>query len=355
MKKFSRIIAFLLCAMLLVTGCAPAAPAEEAPAVEEAPVEEAVVEEAPAEAEVEEMSFRFAIPFAASDPAGMMLDKFKALVEEKSAGKITVEAFPGGTLGDERAGLESLRTNSIQMAASSLLADATFFAPEYNIFSTPYLVKDIPHMRRILESDIAAEIDSYIEENFGIATLGVMDRGSRQLTCNVLVEKPEDLSGLKLRLPENEVYIKVWSALGATPVAIALTEVYTSLQTGVVAGQENPLATITANKFSEVQDYCMLTNHIVDMYKIQCSAEWWNGLSDAQKAVISESIAEAIEYGNNLVAETEAQYRTEMEAAGVQFVELDTTPFKEQAMDTINDLGANYFKEGLMDRVLAID
>ncbi len=355
MKKFMSVVAVLISVILVLSGCAssPATQAAEEPVPGATSAEEPMAQEDVVE--VEELTFRFAIPFADTDPAGMMLKKFKTLVEEASQGKITVEAYPGGTLGDERAGLESLRTNSIQMAMSSLLADATFFAPEYNIFSTPYLVKDCAHARRIMDSEIGAEINTYIEENFGIHTLGIMDRGARQLTCNKKVEKPEDLAGLKLRLPENEVYIKVWSALGATPVAIALTEVYTSLQTGVVAGQENPLATIVANKFYEVQDYCMITNHIVDMYKIQCSAEWWNGLSDAQKQIISDCLAEAIEYGNALVATMESDYQAEMEAAGVQFVELETSLFKDKAMDTINDLGANYFKEGLMESVLAID
>lgn len=342
MKNLLKATALLLCMLMLLTGFTGRASAAEAADKDEAP-------------QVEELSFRFAIPFAASDPAGMMLDKFKELVEAESDGKITVETFPGGTLGDERAGLESLRTNSIQMAASSLLADATFFAPEYNVFSTPYLVKDCAHARRIMDSDVGEEINAYIEENFGIHTLGIMDRGARQLTANVKVEKPEDLKGLKLRLPENEVYIKVWSQLGATPVAVALTEVYTSLQTGVVSGQENPLATAVANKFYEVQDYCMLTNHIVDMYKIQCSAAWWNGLSEAQQTILSDCLDKAIEYGNELVATSEADYRAEMEDAGVTFVEVDSTIFKDQVMDTINDLGENYFKEGLMDRVLAID
>jgi TRAP-type C4-dicarboxylate transport system substrate-binding protein len=98
----------------------------------------------------------------------------------------------------------------------------------------------------------------------------------------------------------------------------------------------------------------MMTNHIVEMYKIQCSAEWWNGLSDKQREILTTSMDKAFAYGNEVVASTQAEYRSTMEAAGVEFVNVDSTLFRDKAKATIDELGSSYFKAGLLDRVRAI-
>lgn len=352
MKKLLSII-MITCLLLSLVACGQSEPVQSSKLPEtQQPGASPSQSSAPAEPTVKSLDLKYATIQVGTDPMCRAMEKFKELCDEKSNGAIKVTLYTGGTLGNERELLEAARTGAIEMTASSSLADTIFFAPEYAIFSTPYLVKDLDQSRKIWESEIGEEINNYIETNFGIRTLGLMDRGSRQLTTNKAVNTPDDLSGLKLRLPENEVYIKVWTQLGATAVPIALSEVYGALDSGAIHGQENPLATIVANKFSEVQDYCMLTNHIVEMYKIQCSKIWWDKLDETQKKIIEESLAEASEYGNGIVAESEEEYRKAMEASGVTFIEPDVAKFKEKAMPAIEELGKSYFKEGLMDKVL---
>ncbi len=298
---------------------------------------------------------KYATLFATGDPMVDAMEKFKEVVEKKSNGSIMVDLFVGGILGSEREILEASRSNSIQMTAESSLADCIFFAPEYAIFSTPYLIKNDDHANKVWASDVGREINEHIEKNFGIHTLGIMNHGPRHLTSNKKITTPDDLSGVRLRLPENAVYIKVWTALGATPVPVSFPEVYGALQTGVASSQENPLATINASKFYEVQKFLNLTTHVVEGYKIQCSSIWWNGLTDRQKRLIAESLAEATAYGNEVVAKSERDLIEDLRNLGMTVVEPDVEKFKAKALPTIQELGKSYFKPGLMDKVLALE
>lgn len=295
---------------------------------------------------------KYATLFATGDPMVDAMEKFKEVAEKKSNGAIKVDLFTGGVLGSEREIMEASRTNSIQMIAESSLADCIFFAPEYAIFSTPYLIESDDHANKVWASDVGREINDHIEKNFGIRTLGIMNHGPRHLTANKPIHSPNDLSGLRLRLPENAVYIKVWTALGATPVPVSFPEVYGALQTGVAAAQENPLATINASKFYEVQKYLIKTTHVIEGYKIQCSSIWWNQLTDNQKRIIEESLEEATAYGNEVVKKSEEDLIDDLAKKGMTFIDPDVKAFKDKALPTIQELGKSYFKPGLMQKVL---
>lgn len=302
-----------------------------------------------AEPKVEKREIDVALAFSDGDPAVECLKKFAELVDEKSNGSIVVNVHSGGVLGGERDNLENLRAGSLHMTASSSNADTIFFAPEYSILTTPFLLESSEQLKEIWEGPLGEEINSKMEKEMNLITLGLLNRGPRELTANTKVETPSDLSGLNIRLPENQVYIRVWESMGAQAVPVALPEVYGALQTGVVDGQENPLATINSNKFQEVQKYLMMTNHIFEMYKIQASKTWYDTLSVDEKNIIAECLTEAIKYGNEVVAESENTLKSELEAGGMTIVYPDMSLFIEKAQPTIEELGKSYFAEGLYE------
>ena len=299
------------------------------------------------------MKIRFATILAPGDPMAEAGERFAELVAEKSGGSILVETYPGGSLGGERENLEALRTGSLEVAGVSSLADAIFFAPEYAVFSAAYLVRDRDHLNRSWAGEVGQEINSHIERTLGIKTLTLMDRGPRQLTSNKRVDSVADVQGLKMRVPNNQVYLDIWEALGANPVPVAFPELYGALQTGVVSAQENPLATIYSSKFCEVQDYLALTNHVIEAYKFQCSKKWFDGLTPEQQQIIQSAAVEAAAYGNELVRQSEESLVSELESLGMTIVEPDVESFRQRAMAKVLELGETYFKPGLVEKVLA--
>lgn len=303
---------------------------------------------------VKVLRIRYATIMAPGDPIADAGEKFAELVKEKSGGSIVVETYPGGALGGERDNLEALRTGSLEVAGVSSLADAIFFAPEYAVFSAAYLVKDREHLRRAWAGEVGQEINSYVETTLGIKTLTLMDRGPRQLTSKVRVDNVDDVQGLKMRVPNNQVYLDIWKALGANPVPVAFPELYGALQTGVVVAQENPLATIYSSKFYEVQKYLALTNHVIEAYKFQCSKKWFDGLTPEQQQIVQSAAEEAAEYGNKLVADSEDSLKATLEKLGMTIVEPDIESFRAKAMSKVLELGQTYFKPGLVEKVLAV-
>ncbi len=300
------------------------------------------------------LTVRYATIMAPGDPIADAGEKFATLVKEKSSGSINVETYPGGSLGSERENLEALRTGVLEVAGVSALADTIYFAPEYGVFSSPYLIKNREHLNRVWDSEVGQEINSYVEKTLGIKTLTIMYRGARHLTSNKSIEKVEDVKGLKMRVPDNQVYLEVWKALGANPIPVAFPELYGALQTGVVSAQENPLATIYSSKFYEVQKYLILTGHIIEAYKFQCSKKWFEGLTSEQQKIILTCVNEATEYGNRLAQESENSLKAKLVELGMTIVEPDISSFRERAMPKVLELGRTYFKPGLVEKVIKL-
>lgn len=280
------------------------------------------------------------------------MELFKQLVEERSNGRIIVQNFPGGVMGGERDNLEALASGALEMACCGV-ADAIFYAPEYYIVELPYVMKDRAHVRKVWAGPVGEEVNEAIRQKKGIRTIAVMDRGPRYLTSNRPIYKPEDVKGLRMRLPENTVWMETWKALGAQPMPIAFPEIFTALQTGMVEAQENPLQTIYNAKFHEVQKYLIGTLHVLSVYKFQASDSWWNSLSPDDQKLLQEAMDEASVYGNKLVEEGEEELLRQLQEDGITYIEVDIDKFRAALAPTLERLGREFFKEGLYDKVLA--
>jgi tripartite ATP-independent transporter DctP family solute receptor len=295
----------------------------------------------------------FATGFNGGDgQIGNTMRKFEELVEKRSNGEISVNLFTDAALGNERDILESLIAGSTAMSLAGI-SDVVYWLPKH-FLSVPYLFTSKEHVRAVYDGEIGREIDKLVLEQKGIRTLSIMNRGARQLTSNRAIKTPDDVKGLRLRLPENPLWIGVWGLLQPVSTTVALSELYTALQTGVVEAQENPLESIVQSRLHEVQKYLVLTNHVRDVYKIQISEKIWAKLSPQQQQILTEAAKEAAAYGDTLLDAAEARYLEEVRASGVEIIEPDLSRF-QQALGGARAIVEKHLQPGLYERVIAAD
>jgi tripartite ATP-independent transporter DctP family solute receptor len=221
-------------------------------------------------------------------------NRFAELVAEKTGGEVTLNVFPNGTLygGDPSAAVKQLAGGSLDMLllSTSLYAN---FNPKFTAISIPYLFDDTEQLRAYLQGELGDELLADLDD-IGVKGRALWPRPFRQITNSKLpIDAPEDLAGLKLRVPNNPLWVEFFGKLGAVPTPMAFAEVYNALQLKVVDGQENPIMVPVSAKFFEVQDYASLTNHIADGWVLAINPGKWEALTEEQQAAITEAAAEA--------------------------------------------------------------
>jgi len=182
------------------------------------------------------------------------VEKFAAEVEEKSNGAVKVEVYGDGVLGDDKDLLEGLKvgTADIWVGGAGVLSGASATA---KIFTVPFMLDSQEHFNKVYDGEVGQEISDRIQQESGYKVLSYWTRGARWLTVNKEVKTPQDMAGLKIRVPDSPVFVKSFEQLGAAPTPMNFGEVFTSLQQGVIDGQENPLSLIYNSKFNEVVKY----------------------------------------------------------------------------------------------------
>jgi len=213
---------------------------------------------------------------------------FKDMVEAESSGSIEVQLFPAGQLGGERELIESAKLGTLQMCMVSG-AIAGYFKPAM-VLDIPYLFSSAPVAWRVLDGAFGDELSAALLKQTGLRNLAYGETGFRNFTNSKKpVRSPADLAGLKIRVMETPLYVTMVKSLGAAPTPIAWPEVYTSLQQGVVDGQENPVGTIIQAKFAEVQKYLTLDGHTYGADFLLINDAFFKGLSEEQQAVIKRA------------------------------------------------------------------
>jgi len=277
--------------------------------------------------------------------------KFAELVKEKSGGTVEIEVFPSSTLGNDRDLIEGMQLGSVDFAlVAGVLSN---FHQPMSILELPYLFRDQAHLEKVLYGEVGTQLKQELLDNAQIRGLEFWVRGPRELTANRAINTVEDLNGLKIRVPEIPASIAAWEAMGATPTPMAFGEVYSSLQTGVIDAQENPLAFIDSNKLLEVQDYVMLTNHVYGYVLLTMSDMTYQKLNEEQRKAVEEAAKEATEFENNLVAEQETQLVQKFKDNGTQVIEVDTAPFMEKAKTVHAEFAEKYGQE-LYDSIINV-
>jgi len=237
---------------------------------------------------------KFSHVVSPNTPKGKAANYFAKRVEELSKGKIKVEVYPNAQLCGDKVVLRKLKFNAVQMAAPSF-SKFTGLVPQLALFDLPFLFKDVNHLHKVLDGEVGKELLNLVEKK-GYVALAYWDNGFKQLTNSKRpLIKPEDAKGLKFRVMSSKVLIEQFKALGAIPVVLPFSEVYSALQQGVVDGQENTISNIYTKKFYEVQKYMTISNHGYLGYMVVMSKKFWKKLPRDMKNVIKQAIKEATE------------------------------------------------------------
>lgn len=274
-------------------------------------------------------------------------EKFKEVVEANSDHTVTI--FPGDQLGKPKEVYSQMALGSTQILASG---DPGLKEIEY--LALPYLMKDMASYRAVLETDFGQDWNRRLVDERKVRILGFMPRSPRQISANRVINGLADIKGLKLRTPERDYYVRSLSALGASPTPMAFAEVYTALQTGVVDGQENPVETIYAQKFYEVQKGVAIIDYIVKPAYVTISERFWQSLSDRDKAVMQRANEESTRVVAALLPQQQADILSQMEAAGVTVTRPDKAPFIKATAAVRDELGRKIWGEEIYRKIVRI-
>ncbi|WGE52740.1 TRAP transporter substrate-binding protein [Actinobacillus equuli] len=275
-----------------------------------------------------ETTFRFGYEAPRSDSQHIAAKKFNELLQQKSNKGLKLSLFPDSTLGNAQTAISGVRGGTIDLAMSSS-SNFTGLASELNVIDIPFIFKDRSHAYQVLDGEIGQTLLAKLEAH-GLKGLAFWEVGFRGFTNSKHpVTKPEDIKGLKVRTNQNPMYIKAFSILGANPVPMPLSELYTALETKAVDAQEHPIGIVWSAKLYEVQKYFSPTNHGYTPLIVVINKAKFDALPAEQQKAISEAAIEAGKYQRQLNLDNEQGIIEKMKKAGVEFVEkLDTAPFK---------------------------
>jgi TRAP-type transport system periplasmic protein len=242
--------------------------------------------------DIKEHTFKFGVASSETHPAVAGMKKFAELIATKSGGKMKANLFFNSTLGTDQAVVSSMKGGTIEMAVmnSGILASE---AKEMAIFDFPFLFANEKESDAIVDGPIGKKLHALLEQK-GLVGLAYWELGYRQMTNSKrALNKVEDIDGLKLRVIPNPINVAWVKALGANPTPMPFAEVYAGLEQKAIDGQENPVSVIAAGKFWEVQKFMTLTNHQYNPQSVVFSKKVWDGLSAAEKKIVSDSATEA--------------------------------------------------------------
>lgn len=253
-------------------------------------------------------------------------------IEAETAGALKINVYPGASLGTQTEALDMLRTGSLafEITGPSILAS---YCDQVQVYSLPYAFDNTEQAYAYFASEGSQKMyNQTVLEASGVRTLDVWYYGDRHLTLKGKEPKtPADLSGLSIRCMDTPIAKTVVAALGGNPVPINMSELYLALQTGVVVGQENPVPTIIAQKFFEVQDTLVLTKHSIHLGTVEVSEQVWQDLTEEQRQIITKILDKYRPIIEKRINEGTKEGLKMLEDKGVKVIEPDLAVFKENA------------------------
>lgn len=252
--------------------------------------------------------------------------------------------------------LEAISRGNLEMSIASAQELAEFF-PEFSVFAAGYVHRDAAHQVRVFNSDFFKPYKQKVEDKLGVKLLSVMYLGRRQvnLRTDKQINTPADLAGVKLRMPGSEAWLFLGRALGANPVPMAFTEVYTGLQTGAIDGQDNPLPTVRDAKFFEVTKQVVLTSHLVDLNYLTISKRVWDRMTPQQQAAVQKAANDAAESGRQKQLALEGELEAFLKDKGLKVYTPNLDAFRKTVQEAYlkSDLAKNWEK-GALEKINAL-
>ncbi|MCW4152691.1 MULTISPECIES: TRAP transporter substrate-binding protein [Halomonadaceae] len=292
-----------------------------------------------------------AIHVEPSHPMFKVGERLKESIEEKTDGEFSITLL-GTEVGGERDHLEGASYGEYAIALGGSMP-MTLYAEEFAAADLPFVYGSSEEAREVYNGETGELLNEQLIANGNMRLVGLSARNPRNLTSNFPVETPEDVQGVRMRVPEIAPWIQIWEEIGALPSPIAWPEVYTSLQTGVIDMQENPVDLIHAGKLYEVQSHINRTEHVYSFFHWLMNEDFYQGLSDENRDIILGAIDEATSWGNDMVANGQADLYAELEELGMTIVEPDVAAFRSAAEPAIRDIAESYHP-AVRDYVLSL-
>lgn len=319
-KKLSLLFVFLL---VLVSACS--SKTKEDPLTES---ENGSMEKDDSEA-AEVVEATFAHIFEPGHTLSEMSDMFAARVEEETQGRVKITVVPAGALGGMDSNIEALSLGSVDITLGGESYTSTYYEP-MGVSTAPYAFRDWEHFRKYLESDLFADFKEEYGNSTGNVIVGSYTSGFRSVTSNKPIQKPEDMAGLKIRVPDAPAFTAMPEAAGASPAPMALSEVYLALQQKVVDAQENPLETTYSQKFYEVQKYICMTEHMMEPSHIIASGTFWSKLSEEDQSAVLKAAKEVSAWATDQAEASSMELLDTFEELGCTIVrDVDKEGFAE--------------------------
>ena len=246
-----------------------------------------------------EITLRFSHVVAEETPKGLAANRFKTLVEQRSAGRIGVQVFPNGQLYGDHDEMQALQLGAVDLVAPSLSKFGRIGLPEFELFDLPFLFDDLDAVRRVTLGPLGQKLLKGLQRQ-GLVGLGFFDNGFKQMSANRPLLEPADFANMRMRVQASRVIAAQMRALGARPVTLPFSETRRALETGVVDGTENPMSNFWTQAMHEVQSDLSLTEHGYLGYAAVTNQRFWQHLKATDRELLNAALQEALAYGNQI-------------------------------------------------------
>jgi tripartite ATP-independent transporter DctP family solute receptor len=304
----------------------------------------------------DKIELKYTVPSVPTDLHTQAMKVFADKLEELVPGRFDIQLYDSGSLFAQGADLDALQRGNAEMTYVSfqLVADAI---PEYGLLTAGYLFQSPEHYRAFFASDIGAEFKQRVSDEMGVQLLDTCYLGTRQINLREArdVQTPDDLAGVKLRMPSSDAWLFLGQALGANPTPLPFGEVYLGLQAGTIDGQDNPLPSVEAAKFYEVTKQIVLTSHLVDGINVAVNNQTWEQLTDAEKAAMTEAAVASCDWNNKERVANEERLVAFFEEKGLTVTTPDVDAFRTHVQDYyLNSDRAATWPEGWIEQINAL-
>jgi TRAP-type transport system periplasmic protein len=296
---------------------------------------------------------RWATVVASTHPEVAMMNKVAADMKEHTGGAVEIQVYPNGQLGASRDIIESASSGATQMVVEGAAQFGQFVAP-FSILEAPYVWRDPAHIRRALAAPFMDGMVNQMVDERSLRMIGANYYGTRHVTSGArAVHAVDDMKGFKLRIPEVDTYRAMAEAWGAKPTPLNIGELYLALSQGAVDGEENPLPTIQASKFNEVQKFLVLTAHIMTPRPIMINEATWKGLDAKQQDLLRASITKRAYEQDDEIVTREASLADTFAKGGMTVITPDVDSFRKPVVAKMPVLFEPKWGKGLWDKVVS--
>lgn len=296
---------------------------------------------------------RWATVVPIAHPEVAMMNKVAADMKEQTGGAIEIQVYPAGQLGASRDIIESASSGATQMVVEGAAQFGQFVAP-FSILEAPYVWHDPAHIRRALAAPLMDDMVNKLITERSLRMIGANYYGTRHVTSGArALHTVDDMKGFKLRIPEVDTYRAMAEAWGARPTPLNIGELYLALSQGAVDGQENPLPTISASKFYEVQKYLVLTAHIMTPRPIMINEAAWKSLDAKQQDLLRATIARRAHEQDDEIVRQEAGLAETLAKGGMTVITPDIDSFRKPVVAKMPVLFEAKWGKGLWDKVVS--